>query len=134
MSRVSADAAALILRIAAGAIFLPHGWSKIAGDGGAAAFASDVAANYSIPAVLGYVAAYAEVFGAILLILGLFTRIDALLLGGTMFVATFIVLLPDALYEVPAGAIKAFVALRAIETPLALFAICAGLLLTGGGR
>ncbi len=134
MSRATADAAALILRVTAGAIFLPHGWAKVAGDGGAGAFAADVAANYGIPVVLGYVAAYAEVVGAVLLIFGLVTRLDALLLGGTMFVATFIVLLPDALYEVPPGAIKTFVVLRAIEMPLALLAMCLAVVFTGGGR
>jgi putative oxidoreductase len=134
MSKVTSDAAALILRLAAGAIFLPHGWSKVAGDGGAAAFAADVAANYGIPAFFGYVAAYAEFAGAILLVAGLFTRIDALLLAGTMFVAAFVVVLPDALFEVPPGAIKAFVALKGIETPLAMFAICAALVLIGPGR
>jgi uncharacterized membrane protein YphA (DoxX/SURF4 family) len=49
-------------------------------------------------------------------------------------VAAFVVQLPDALYEVPPGAIKTFVAIRGIETPLAMFAICLALLLTGGGR
>ena len=134
MKTVAGDLAALILRIAAGSIFLPHGWSKVAGDGGAAAFAADVAANYNIPSFLGYVAAYAEVIGAILLIAGLLTRLDALLLGGTMFVAAFIVQLPDALFGIEPGANKAFVVLRGIETPLALFAICVALLLTGAGR
>jgi putative oxidoreductase len=132
--RIGHDIAALVLRIAAGAIFLPHGWSKIAGEGGAGAFAADIAANYRIPALFGYVAAYAEFFGAILLIVGLVTRLDALLLAGTMFVATFIVQLPDALYEVPADAIKSFVVLRAIETPLALLAMCVAILLLGPGR
>lgn len=134
MSRVSSDIATLILRVAAGLIFLPHGWPKIAGEGGAAAFAADVAANYHIPPFLGYVAAYAEVVGAVLLIVGLLTRLDALLLAATMFVAAFIVQLPDALFEVPPGAIRSFVVLRGIEMPLALFAICVALLLTGGGR
>jgi putative oxidoreductase len=134
MRNVAGDLAALILRIAAGLIFLPHGWSKVAGDGGAAAFAADIAANYSIPSFLGYIAAYAEVIGAVLLIAGFLTRLDALLLAGTMFVAAFIVQLPDALFEVQPGAIKAFVALRGIEMPLALFAMCLALLLTGGGK
>jgi putative oxidoreductase len=134
MSKMMPDAAALILRVVTGAIFLPHGWSKIGGEGGAAAFAADVSANYGIPAFLGYIAAYTEFVGAILLIAGLFTRLDALLLACTMFVAAFIVHLPDALFEVPPGAIKAFVALRGIETPLALFAICLSLVLLGGGR
>lgn len=134
MTKWSGDLAALILRVTAGLVFLPHGWSKVAGEGGASAFAADIAANYGIPAFFGHLAAWSEVAGAILLIAGLLTRFDALLLAGTMFVAAFVVQLPDALYEVPPGAIKAFVALRGIETPLALFAICVALLLTGGGR
>ncbi len=128
------DAAALLLRVAAGLIFLPHGWSKIAGEGGSAAFAADVATNYGIPAFLGHLAAYAEVFAGLLLIVGLLSRIDAFLLAATMFVAAFIVQLPDALFEVPPNANRTFVALRGIEMPLALFAICTALLLSGPGR
>ena len=131
---MSRDIAALVLRLVAGLIFLPHGWSKVAGDGGPSAFAADMAATYNIPSFLGYVAAYAEVVGAILLIAGLLTRLDALLLAGTMFVAAFVVHLPDALFEVQPGAIKLFVALRGIELPLAMFAICVALLLMGAGK
>lgn len=134
MSKVTTDVATLMLRLAAGAIFIPHGWSKIAGEGGPAAFAADMAANYGIPTFLGHLAAWTELVGAVLLIVGLLTRLDALLLTGTMFVAAFIVQLPEALYEVPADAIKTFVALRAIELPLALFAACAAILLMGPGR
>ncbi len=134
MPKVTSDIAALILRLAAGAIFIPHGWPKIMGEGGAAVFAADMASTYNVPSFLGYLAAYSEVIGAILLIVGLFTRLDALLLAGTMFVAAFIVLLPDALYEVPPDAIKAFVVLKGIELPLALLAICLALVLTGPGR
>jgi putative oxidoreductase len=134
MRRWNIDVTALILRLATGLIFIPHGWSKVAGEGGASAFAADVAANYGIPAALGYVAAYAELFGAGLLILGLLTRLDAFLLASTMFVAAFVVQLKDALYEVPPGSIKLFVALRGIELPLAMFALALGVLLLGGGR
>ncbi|HYC62821.1 MAG TPA: DoxX family protein [Thermoanaerobaculia bacterium] len=134
MTKVLSDVAALILRVAAGAIFIPHGWSKIAGEGGAASFAADIATNYNIPGFFGYVAAYSELIGAILLVAGLLTRLDALLLACTMFVAAFIVQLPEALYEVPADAIKSFVVLRAIELPLAMFAICLAILLIGPGR
>ena len=134
MPRVSIDVGALILRLAAGAIFIPHGWSKIAGEGGSAAFAADMAANYGIPALLGHLAAWSELVGGVLLIVGLLTRLDALLLTGTMFVAAFIVQLPEALYEVPPDAIKSFVVLRAIELPLAMFAACAAIVLIGPGR
>ncbi|HKR65123.1 MAG TPA: DoxX family protein [Thermoanaerobaculia bacterium] len=132
--RGSTDVAALVLRLAAGSIFLPHGWSKVAGEGGAGAFAADIAANYHIPTFLGYLASYAELVGAALLIVGLLTRLDALLLAGTMFVAAFIVQLPDALYEVPPGSFKLFVAIRGIELPLAMLSLCLALVLIGGGR
>jgi putative oxidoreductase len=134
MPRVANDVAALVLRVCAGLIFLPHGWSKIAGAGGATAFAGDIAASYGIPAFLGHVAAWGEVAGGILLIVGLLTRLDALLLAVVMFVAAFVVQLPDALYEVPPGSIKLFVAVRGIELPLAMFAISVALLLGGAGR
>lgn len=134
MTKAFADIAALVLRVTAGLIFLPHGWSKIATDGGPATFAGDMAATYGIPAVLGHLAAWSEVVGAVLLIAGFLTRLDALLLGGTMAVAAFVVQLPDALYGLPAGSIKFFEALRGIETPLAMLSICVALLLTGPGR
>jgi putative oxidoreductase len=134
MPRLTTDVAALVLRVAAGSIFLPHGWSKIAGDGGAAAFAGDIAANYGIPAFFGHAAAWAEVAGAVLLILGLITRLDALLLAATMSVAAFVVQLPDALYEVPPNAIKFFVVIRGIELPLAMLSITIALMFLGAGR
>jgi putative oxidoreductase len=134
MNRFAADAAALLLRLVAGLIFLPHGWAKVAGEGGSAAFAAGLAESYGIPLFFGQLAAWVEVVGALLLIAGLLTRIDALLLGVTMFVAVFVVQLPDALVEVPPNAIRTFAAIRGIETPLAMLAICCALVLTGGGR
>jgi putative oxidoreductase len=133
LSKWTTDASMLILRIAAGLIFIPHGYSKVFGSGGPSAFAADLP-GYHIPAFLGYVAAYAEFFGAILLVAGLFTRLDALLLAGTMFVAVFVVQLPDALRD-PDGAGQRFAAvMRAVELPLALLAATAVLLLLGPGR
>jgi putative oxidoreductase len=131
--RWTTDAAALILRVAAGLIFIPHGYSKVFGDGGAAAFAADIP-SYGLPAFLGYLAAYAEFFGAILLIVGLLTRLDALLLAGVMFVAAFVVQLPDALRDPDLAGNRLFGALRAIELPLALLAAMIVLLLIGPGR
>ena len=129
----TADATALLLRLVAGLIFIPHGYAKVFGSGGAAVFAADLP-GYGIPAFFGYVAAYAELFGAILLIAGLLTRLDALLLAGTMFVAVFVVQLPDALRDPEAAGNRFFAAMHAIELPLALLAITLGLVLMGGGR
>jgi len=129
----STDASALMLRIAAGLIFIPHGYSKVFGSGGPSAFAADLP-GYGVPSFLGYLAAYAELFGAILLIVGLLTRLDALLLAGTMFVAAFVVQLPDALRDPDAAGRRFFASMRAIELPLALFSIAVTLLLVGPGR
>jgi putative oxidoreductase len=134
MKRLPQDLAALVLRVAAGLIFLPHGWSKIAGEGGASAFAADIASNYHLPTLLGHLAAWSELAGGVLLLVGLLTRLDALLLAGTMAVATFVVQLPDALYGADPHAIKFFVVLHGIELPLAMLTITVALLLTGGGR
>jgi Predicted membrane protein len=84
--------------------------------------------------VLGYVAAYSEFFGAILLLLGLLTRLDAFLLSSTMFVATFVVQLPDALRDPGASSNRLFAALHGIELPLSLLLLTLTILLLGPGR
>ena len=133
MKKWPIDVTTLLLRLAAGLIFLPHGYGKVFGAGGAAMFAHDMP-SYGLPVFLGYVAAYSELVCAVLLIAGLLTRLDALLLACTMFVATFVVQLPDALRDPQGGGNKLFAALRGIELPLALLAICLALLLLGAGR
>ena len=133
MKKWTIDVSAFLLRLAAGLIFFPHGWGKVFGAGGPATFAQDMP-SYGVPAFLGYVAAYAELVCAVLLIAGLLTRLDALLLACTMFVATFIVQLPDALRDPQGGGNKLFAALHGIELPLALLAICLALMLLGAGR
>jgi putative oxidoreductase len=101
------------------------------GANGVASFAHDLP-SYGIPAFLGYFAAYGELFGGVLLIPGLLTRIDAFLLACTMFVATFVVQLPDALHDPDAGN-KFFASMHAVELPLSLFAASVALVLLGGG-
>ena len=133
MKKWTIDAAALLLRVAAGLIFIPHGFSKVFGAGGPAAFAHDMP-SFGIPAFFGYAAAYSEFFCALLLIVGLLTRLDAFLLTCTMFVAVFVVQLPDALKDPDAAGNRLFAVLHGIELPLALFAITAGILMIGPGR
>ena len=90
---------------------------------------------YGIPAGLGYVAAYSELIGGILLIAGLLTRLEALLLALTMGVATFAVQLPDALFDAPkSGLPRLFAAIGGIELPLAMFGLTAAIALLGAGR
>jgi putative oxidoreductase len=127
------DTALLVLRVLSGLIFIPHGVAKVFGSGGVAKFASSLP-SYGIPTFLGYVAAYSELAGGILLILGLLTRIDALFLAGTMGVAAFVVQLPDALHDPDAGANKLFASIRAMELPLSILGAMIALMLLGGGR
>ena len=133
MKRPAADISPLALRVATGLIFIPHGYAKVFGSGGVSAFASDLP-SYHIPSFLGYVAAYAEFFGAILLVAGLLTRLDAFLLACTMAVAVFIVQLPDAINGADAGTNMFFTAMKAVELPLALLAMSVAVLLLGPGR
>ena len=131
MKNWSIDVSTLLLRLVAGAVFVPHGYSKVFGQGGPATFAADLP-SYHIPAFLGYIASYAEFFGAILLIAGLLTRVDALLLAGTMFVAVFVVQLPDAMRDPDVHGIAAV--LHALELPLSLLAITTAIIILGPGR
>jgi len=133
MNKWSMDIAALCLRLTVGLVFLPHGWSKVMGRGGPAAFAQDLP-GYGIPAFLGYVAAYAELFGALLLLVGFLVRLDALLLAGVMAVAVFVVQLPDALNDVPPGTSRLFAAIRGVELPLSVLGGCLALVFLGAGR
>lgn len=127
------DAACLVLRVTSGAIFIPHGCAKVFGSGGVAKFASSLP-SYGIPTALGYIAAYSELAGGILLIVGLLTRIDALLLSGNMFVAAFVVQLPDALHDPDVAGNRIFASIRSMELPLGILAAMIALLLLGGGR
>ena len=131
MNNWRTDVSSLLLRLAAGAIFIPHGYSKVFGAGGPASFASDLP-SYHIPVFLCYVGAYAEFFGAILLIAGILTRIDAFLLAGMMFVAVVVIQLPDALRDPDAHGMAAV--LHSIELPLAMFVMTAVVVIVGPGR
>jgi putative oxidoreductase len=132
MRQRNVDIAALVLRVAVGLIFLPHGYSKVFSSGGAASFAADMP-GYGIPASLGYIAAYSELVCGVLLVIGLFTRIDAVLLGCVMFVAAAVIQGPDVLHDTQPGTNILFALLRGIELPLSLFAANVAIVLLGPG-
>lgn len=79
----------LLLRALAGAMMLPHGWSKLAASG-------ELAGKFPDPIGLGEptslaLAIFAEFFCALLVIIGLGTRVAAIPLIVTMLVAAFVV-------------------------------------------
>ncbi len=114
----------LVMRLALGVIMVVHGWGKIIPRGALYNFTQTVA-HLGMPAWLGYVAAFTEFFGGILLILGLLTRIAALGSAIDMSVAVVKVHLHAGLTGHPGQ--------PGFEFPLALFAIALMLVFTGSG-
>lgn len=78
----------LVTRLFSGGLMIHNGLDKLADVPG---FADGVVSYIGLPFPIffTYCAAYTEVVGAILLMLGLLTRLNALALLGTMFVAIF---------------------------------------------
>ena len=73
----------LILRVFLGGALLTHGWGKM--FGGLGGFIDGVAKmGFPAPMLLGFLAAFAESIGAILLVAGLLTRPAAFLIAATM--------------------------------------------------
>jgi putative oxidoreductase len=112
---------ALVLRLTLGAIMLAHGYSKIIPHGALYGF-THMVTQLGMPPWMGYVAAFTEFFGGLLVILGLLTRIAALAVAIEMAVAIIKVHLHHGLTG-PGG----------FEFPLAVFAIALMLVTTGGG-
>ncbi|RBI59954.1 DoxX family protein [halophilic archaeon] len=88
------------IRFAVGLIMVVHGLGKVFGMGPAALPIpkfTGFLAGLGIPAapVVAWIVALIEVGGGILVFVGLFTRVAALLVAGNMLVATFLVHLPN---------------------------------------
>lgn len=76
--------ALLVLRAVLGLVMAAYGWQKV--NGGMAQFQGFLP-TIGIPGWMGYVSAYAELIGGILLIAGLLTRLAALAIFINMVVA-----------------------------------------------
>ena len=112
------------VRLALGAVFLAHGWQKIAVDGLAATTEGFGAMGIPFAAVLAPVAAFTELLGGAAIIVGLLTRIAAAGLAITALVALVVVHLPGGFFAATGG----------IEFVLVLAAGAVALALTGAGR
>jgi putative oxidoreductase len=77
--RGAAGYAPLVVRVLAGLIMVAHGWQKL--QGGPDNFGQVLAQlGVPLPELMGYVVTFVELIGGILLIVGLFSRVAALLL------------------------------------------------------
>jgi len=109
----------LVLRASLGIIFFSHGYPKLAHSG---AGMQGFFVQHGLPGYFVYVAGVLEVFGGILLVLGLFTRGAALLLAIEMGVAIWKVHSAGGIYVV-----------HDYEFPLALLAGSLALATVGAG-
>jgi putative oxidoreductase len=91
--------ALLLLRWGLGIIFIFHGYPKLFTE---TAHFRQMFVQMGFPPYFVYIAGALEFFGGCLLIVGLFTRIAALLLAGEMAVAIFKVHLGQGIYAVHA--------------------------------
>ena len=78
------DIGKLVLRVSVGVLILLHGIAKLQGGvGGIAGMLS----SHGLPSFLAYGAYLGEVLGPVLVIIGLFTRVGAVLMVGNMLFA-----------------------------------------------
>ncbi|MGH8900110.1 MAG: DoxX family protein [Egibacteraceae bacterium] len=88
-----AGAAPVIVRVIVGVIMLAHGWGKLTGPGGPASFGAERLAALGVPAPVffGYLLTFGEVLGGLALIVGLLTRLAAVLLTVDLVLAILLV-------------------------------------------
>jgi putative oxidoreductase len=109
----------LVLRVALGLIFFTHGYPKLAHAG---AGMQGFFVQHGLPGYFVYVSGVLEVFGALLLVLGLFTRAAGLLLAIEMGVAIWKV-----------HSTGSYLAVHNYEFPLAVLAGSFALATVGAG-
>jgi putative oxidoreductase len=115
------------LRLALAAVFIAHGSQKVLGSFGGkglnAWLSQPVPFGFMRPAWLWLgAAAFSELVGGLLVLLGLLTRVGAFFIGCTMLTAIASKHWPN------------FFAPKGIEFPIALLAMCLALFITGGGQ
>lgn len=111
--------ALLILRVVLGVVFVANGWQKTFTDGFTETGRQFTEMGTPLPTLIGPAIGLLELIGGVLLIVGLATRVAAVLLAGDMLVALITV-------EAAGG-------LLAAETVLILAAAALTIALTGPG-
>ena len=85
---ISKDTALLLLRVITGTVLIHHGYEKLANiENFADAFVRPL--HLPFPIFLSYIAAFSEIGGSWLLIIGLATRFGAIAIMGTISVAIY---------------------------------------------
>jgi len=110
----------LVLRLVLALIFFSHGYPKVTHS---APGMQTFFVEHGLPGYFVYISGVMEVFGAVLLALGVFTRAAALLLAIEMGVA---------IWKVHSAG--GYLAVHNFEFPLAMLAACFALATVGAGR
>jgi putative oxidoreductase len=110
----------LVLRLVLALIFFSHGYPKVTHS---APGMQTFFVEHGLPGYFVYISGVMEVFGAVLLALGVFTRATALLMAIEMGVA---------IWKVHSAG--GYLAVHNYEFPLAMLAACFALATVGAGR
>ncbi len=118
--------APLVVRVIVGIIMAAHGFQKlVAGPGAFGQMLGQM--NIPLSGLMAYVVVFVELLGGLLLIVGLFSRLAALLLTINLTVAILLVKVNVGFLSPPSGGVGA-------ELDLALIAGFLAILLAGPGR
>ncbi|MFA5096077.1 MAG: DoxX family protein [Candidatus Omnitrophota bacterium] len=132
MMRTDNDLAALILRLALGIVFFPHGAQKALGWFGGYGLGATLTAftdKMHLPFVLALLVVAAEFLGAIALIIGFCTRLAALSIAVVMAAAIYMVHAQFGFFMNWSGTQKG----EGIEYHLLALGIAIALTIKGGG-
>lgn len=121
LTRALPDWGPIFLRLALGTVFMAHGWAKLGTPLGAPDGFNIDDWNWPYPVFWAWVVALVETFGGLLIVVGLFTRVAALLIGTVM-----------ALAIIKIRGVQGFVG--GFELEFSLLMVALALVFTGGGR
>jgi putative oxidoreductase len=129
--RTDDDVAGLVMRLTLGAVFFAHGAQKVFGWWGGYGASATIQgfAKMGMPPAMTVLIMAAELGGAVLLILGLFTRLGALGIGAVMAGAIFMVHSKVGFFMNWAGTQKG----EGFEYHLLALGLAIAVLIKGGG-
>ena len=122
--QAGADAALLVLRVVLGVLILLHGLSKLPPP---PAFVAEEIVKHGLPSVLAYGVYVGEIAAPVLIIIGVWTRLAALVIAINVVVAILLVHVPQLLQLNQQGG-------YALELQAMYLFTAVALVLTGAGR